>query len=116
MGTVAEEQLRQTHQDGSVATFVCYRDGGFSELISLVISFVSTDGQERYFPPAGFVGLDSSSIVVSGQRPYRLNSIRLHQRLHTRNVPPWRLICEWVLPPPAPPLTSFGSFSGIAGR
>jgi len=103
-------------QTGLEQTHVAYRDDTLSTLLSLTDLYVLMDGQEQYFPPAGFVGQASSSLVLSGPRPSRLVSIRLQKRASTPNAPPWRLTLEWVSSRPPLPIRRFSASSAHAGR
>jgi len=97
-------------------TFVAYRDAGFWTLALQICSFAWRRGRLKFFPPKGFVGRVSLSSVVTGRPPYRLESIRLFRNRYTRNAPRWRLTCEWLIPPPAPPPRKYGRFLERFGR
>jgi len=72
-----------------------YRDGGFWTLLWQICSSAWTRKQSGSFPPRGFVGLGSSSSVVSDLAGCKLSSIRLRRRASTRSAPRWRLTLEW---------------------
>jgi len=91
-------------------TGVAWRSDGFWTLLWLRIWFYLTSGRRRSFPPPGFVGVASTSLVATDHRSYKLLSTRMRQEAFTPGARLWRLTCVWAmcLPPSRSSRRGFG--------
>jgi len=79
---------------------VAWRSDGLLTLLWLRILFFWTSGQRMSWPPRGFVGGAFLSSAATARPVCKLLSTRLRRYPSTRDVPPWRLTCEWEIGPP----------------
>ncbi len=94
-----------------------YSDGGFWTLLWRICSSLWISGRGGSFPPRGFVGLGSTSRVVSDLYGCKLKSIRLRRRADTRHARLWRLTFKWATNrPPLHRLSSGRSSAPGGGR
>jgi len=93
-----------------------YRDDGAFTLCLHAIWVFLTGGRHLCFPPKGFVGLGSSSLVVTDLHHSKLVSIQLRRGHSTPSAPPWRLTYVWEISQPPPPPSSYGGFWGHVGK